>query len=235
MSAISCAVLPTSPHSLGPRRVRWVVITAAAVVSLAACARSDTAQQTGRPGTPPPGAFRVPEPGVSPTPPPPPSEVVDTGPVFLEGHAVIRPEAVGPLHVGQWRRAAMSFVYALTSFGGTGDMEITPVHKVGKDTVTVVIVNDTVQHLEVMRPGARTVEGFGVGTPLAALSAAPGASVAHEHGATVITLARYCGIQFSSADSSAHSGAPKKIAVVIPPDSAAVRTVIVGKCAAPRT
>lgn len=209
------------------------VIMTALLLTLGACGRNDAGQQPAQSSAPPSGAFKVPEPGVSPTPPPPPSEVVDTGPVFLEGHAVIRPEAVGPLHVGEWRRAAMSWIYAITSFSGPGDMEITPVHRLGKDTVTVVIVNDTVQHLEVMRPGARTVEGYGVGTPLAVLGAAPGATVAHEHGATIVTLARYCGIQFSSADSSAHSGAPKKIAIVIPPDSAAVRTVIVGKCVAP--
>lgn len=213
--------------------MQWAVIAAAALVTLGACGRRDTGRQPGRPAAAPTGEFRVPEPGVSPTPPPPPSEVVDTGPVFQDGHAIIRPEAVGPLHVGQWRRAAMSFVYALTSFSGTGDMEITPVHRVGKDTVTVVIVNDTVQHLEVVRPGAHTVEGYGVGTPLAMVGTAAGASVAHEHGATVVTLARYCGIRFSSADSSAHSGASKKTAVVIPPDSAAVRTVIVAKCVAP--
>lgn len=210
--------------------MQWSVIAAAVLVTVGACGRNDTGRRPDTAAAPPAGGIQVPEPGVSPTPPPPPSEVVDTGPVFLQGHAVIRPEAVGPLHVGQWRRAAMSWVYALTSFGGAGNMEITPVHKVGKDTITVVIVNDTVQHLEVMRPGARTVEGYGVGTPLAVLGAAPGASVAHEHGATVITLKRYCGIRFSSADSSAHSGASKKDAVVIPPDSAAVRTVIVGKC-----
>lgn len=224
MRAITWAVL----HDIFPRLQRAALraIVLATAVSLAACGRDTARAPSPSPGTPPPAPSSQPSTSAAPA-------VVDTGPVFVEGHAVIRPEAVGPLHVGAWRRAAMSFVYAITSFSGAGDMEITPVHRVGKDTVTVVIVNDTVSHLEVMRPGPRTVEGYGVGTPLAVLRSAPGASVAREHGATVITLARYCGIQFSSADSSAHSGAPKKIAVVIPPDSAAVRTVIVGKCGAP--
>lgn len=225
MCAITWAVLHDIRRSF--RRAEASAIVLATAATLAACGRDTARPPAVSPGTPPPAAASQPSTSAD-------AGVVDSGPVFLQGHAVIRPEAVGPLHVGAWRRAAMSWVYAITSFSGTGDMEITPVHRLGKDTVTVVIVNDTVSHLEVMRPGPRTIEGYGVGTPLAVLRAAPGASVAHDHGATVITLARYCGIQFSSADSSAHSGAPKKIAVVIPPDSAAVRTVIVGKCGVPR-
>lgn len=158
--------------------------------------------------------------------------MVDTGPVFLDGHAVIRPEAVGPLHVGQWRRAAMSFVYALTSFAGPDSTEITPVHNVGRDTVTVVIVHDTVSQLEIMRPGARTVSGIQIGTPLAAVRSLPGATIGHDGPATTVRLARECGIIFSTADSSAHSGVPKgKAPLPFPPDSAVIRTIIVGKCA----
>jgi hypothetical protein len=157
---------------------------------------------------------------------------VDTGPAMRDGHAIIRPEAVGPLHVGAWRRVAMSFVYAITSFSGPGDSEITPVHDVGKDTLTVVIVNDTVAQLEVMRPGAHTLDGFAVGTPIATLRAQHDATVGRDGAATTVRLARYCGITFSTADSSAHSGyrPVKGTPPTFPPDSAVVRTIIVGKC-----
>lgn len=146
-------------------------------------------------------------------------------------HAVIRPEAVGPLHVGVWRRAAMSFVYAMTAFSAPGQTEIIPVHGVGNDTVTVVIVNDTVSQLEVMRPGAHTLNGIQVGTPLATLRAMKGATVGHDGSATTVRLPGECGIVFSTADSSAHSGAPNgKAPLPFSPDSAVVRTIIVGKC-----
>lgn len=159
------------------------------------------------------------------------STVVDTGPVYQDGHAIIRPEAVGPLHVHAWRRVAMSFVYAITSFSGANDAEVTPVRGIGKDTVTVVIVNDTVSRIEVMRPGARTVDGIQVGTPLATVRAQRGATIGRDGAATTVRLARYCGITFSTADSSAHSGVSKtKNPLPFAPDSAVIRTIIVGKC-----
>lgn len=158
--------------------------------------------------------------------------VVDTGPVLLDGHAVIRPEAVGPLHVGAWRRVAMSFVYTITAFIGPDSAETMPVYGVGKDTVTIVVVNDTVSRIEVMRPGARTVDGLQVGTPVATLRARPGATMGRDGLATIVRLRALCGITFSTADSSAHSGVAKgKRALPFPPDSAVVRTIFVGKCA----
>lgn len=163
--------------------------------------------------------------------PPPTSTVVDTGPVMQGVHAIIRPEAVGPLHVGAWRRAAMSFVYAMTAFSAPGETEIIPVHGVGNDTVTVVIVNDTVTQIQVMRPGAHTTDGIQVGTPLATVRALHGATIGHDGAATTVRLPHECGIVFSTADSSAHSGVPAgKAPLPFPQDSAVIRTIIVGKC-----
>lgn len=144
---------------------------------------------------------------------------------------MIRPEAVGPLHVGAWERVAMSFVYTITAFSGPDSTAIVPVYGAGKDTLTVVVVRDTVSQFEIMRPGARTVDGIQVGTPLAAVRARPGATVGHDGPATTVHLARYCGITFSTADSSVHSGVSlAKHPLPFPPDSAVIRTIIVGKC-----
>lgn len=160
-----------------------------------------------------------------------PSAVVDTGPVLQDGHAVIRPEAVGPLHVGAWERVAMSFVYTITAFSAPDSTAIVPAYGAGKDTVTIVLVKDTVSQIEIMRPGARTVDGIQVGTPLATVRARPGATVGRDGAATTIRFARYCGITFSTADSSVHSGVSNaKHPLPFPPDSAVIRTIIVGKC-----
>lgn len=158
--------------------------------------------------------------------------VADAGPVLQDGHAVIRPEAVGPLHVGAWERVAMSFVYTITAFSGPDSTAIVPVYGAGKDTVTVVVVRDTVSQIDVMRPGARTVDGIEVGTPLATVRSRRDATVGHDGAATTVRLARYCGITFSTADSSAHSGvSTSKHPLPFAPDSAVVRTIIVSRCA----
>lgn len=163
--------------------------------------------------------------------PPPTSSVVDTGPVMQGTHAIIRPEAVGPLHVGTWKRAAMSFVYTMTVFSGPNGSEIIPVHGLGNDTATVVVVNDTVTQIQVTRPGARTVQGVQVGTPLTAVRALPGATVGHDGTATTVRLPHECGIVFSTADSGAHSGVPKgRAPLPFAVDSAVIRTIIVGRC-----
>lgn len=213
--ALSCAV-----PSFHPRR-------AAAAVGLLQCLVAGC-----RGEGPPPRAARAAPTQASAAHATDVPPVTDSGPVLQDGHAVIRPEAVGPLHVGAWRRVAMSFVYAMTAFSGPDDTEITPVRGVGKDTVTVILVNDTVAQLQVMRPGARTVDGIQVGTPLATVRARPGAVPGRDGPATTIHLPRYCGITFSTADSSAHSGVPQgKGALPFPPDSTVIRTIIVGKCA----
>lgn len=173
--------------------------------------------------------------GAAQTPAPAPvahaSTVVDTGPVLQDGHAVIRPEAVGPLHVGAWERVAMSFVYTITAFSAPDSTAIVPAYGAGKDTVTIVVVKDTVSQIEVMRPGARTVDGIQVGTPLATLRARPGATLGRDGAATTVRFAHYCGITFSTADSSVHSGVSNaKHPLPFAPDSAVIRTIIVGKC-----
>jgi hypothetical protein len=125
----------------------------------------------------------------------------------------------------------MSFVYTMTDFSGPDGTEIIPVHGLGNDTVTVVVVNDTVSQIQVMRPGARTVDGVQVGTPVAALRARRGAVVGTDGGATTVRLPHECGIIFSTADSSAHSGVPRgKAPLPFAADSAVIRTIIVGKC-----
>lgn len=221
--ALSCAVPSTTRRH--PVAALTVAILAACQLFLLACGGETP------PAHPATATAARSTPASSPASSAGASTVVDTGPIYQEGHAVIRTEAVGPLQVGAWRRVAMSFAYALTSFSGLNDAEITPVRGIGKDTVTVVIVNDTVSQIEVMRPGARTAEGIQVGTPLATVRAARGATVGHDGAATTVHLARYCGITFSTADSSAHSGVSNtKNPLPFPADSAVIRTIIVGKC-----
>lgn len=206
---------------------------AVATVTLAACGSGSTPpKRASEPGAQLSGSSA---PGTAAGSPQNVDPVVDTGPLLRGGHAVIRPEAVGPLRIGMWRRAAMSFVYAITAFAGSDSSEIIPVKRVGADTVTLIISNDTVVRMQVLRPGARTLEGFGVGTPIATLRAEHDATVTSEHGATSVALRRYCGIRFTTSDSTIHSGAtPPKGARVVPPlfpaDSAVVRTVVVDRC-----
>jgi hypothetical protein len=222
-------------HPTGVPAVSWAVpsirfrrplpalatITLACAVVVACGGEGSTPHPASSGSAPPPAAA----PGASV------STVVDTGPVLQDGHAVIRPEAVGPLHVGAWERVAMSFVYTITAFSAPDSTAIVPAYGAGKDTVTIVVVKDTVSQIEVMRPGARTVDGIQVGTPLATLSARPGATLGRDGAATTVRFARYCGITFSTADSSVHSGVSNaKHPLPFSPDSAVIRTIIVGKC-----
>lgn len=200
-------------------------ITLACAVVVACGGEGSTSHPVDSSSAPPPP--RMPAPASGPSV----STVVDTGPVLQDGHAVIRPEAVGPLHVGVWERVAMSFVYTITAFSAPDSTAIVPAYGAGKDTVTIVVVKDTVSQIEVMRPGARTVDGIQVGTPLATVRARPGATLGRDGTATTVRFARYCGITFSTADSSVHSGVSNaKHPLPFPPDSAVIRTIIVGKC-----
>lgn len=206
-------------------RRRTALASIALTFAALACGGEGSAAHNPSSGSTPPAAT----PHASETPQL--STVVDTGPVLHDGHAVIRPEAVGPLHVGAWERVAMSFVYTITAFSAPDSTAIVPAYGAGKDTVTIVVVKDTVSQIEVMRPGARTVDGIQVGTPLATLRARPGATLGRDGAATTVRFARYCGITFSTADSSVHSGVSNaKHPLPFPPDSAVIRTIIVGKC-----
>lgn len=117
-------------------------------------------------------------------------------PTVDAGHPIIRAEAVGPLRVGTWRRPAMSFVYAVGATAGPNGEDMIAVRGIGQDTLTLAFIDDTLRRIEIKRPGPHTVDGIGVGTPLSAISSQPGARSGSVDGTEVVTLDRYCGIDF---------------------------------------
>ena len=93
-------------------------------------------------------------------------------------HALIQSGAVGPLSVGMWRRQAMSLVYAVGAAQGAPGEDLIVVRGIGRDTLTLAFVDDTLRRVLVTRPGAHTADSIAVGTPLSKLAAIPGAHVA---------------------------------------------------------
>lgn len=155
----------------------------------------------------------------------------DGRPVMDGDHSIIRQEAVGPLRVGEWRRPAMSFVYAISARTGRDSEEIVVVRGIGKDTVTLTFDNDTLRRVFVTHTGPHTVDGFGVGTPFATVAGQPGAKTSTRGTAQVATINRMCGVEFAtdsaalSPDSLARNPAPKPSL-----RSATIRAISVGYC-----
>lgn len=152
-----------------------------------------------------------------------------TEPFVVDGHAIIQTGAVGPLRVGEWRRPALSFVYALGATAGRDSSDVIVVRGIGKDTMTVVITNDTVRQIIVNRPGPHTADGIRIGTPLANLRTSRGARVESVDGARVLTLDRLCGIAFATdtfvvSEDTAARRAPRAR------DTSTVRAIVVGRC-----
>lgn len=156
------------------------------------------------------------------TPAPP-----DEGPVMDGDHSIIRREAVGPLHVGEWRRPVMSFVYAISARAGRDSEDIIVVHGIGKDTATLTFLNDTLRKIFVTHAGPHTTDGIGVGTPFATIANATGARTTTRGTARVATISRLCGVEFATdsaalgADSVSRNPARR-------PDT--VRAISVGYC-----
>lgn len=153
-------------------------------LALVAC---DTSRQNASPRGSPPAV--------------PPAAASDTasGPLVVEDHAIIGEGAVGPLRLGTWRRPVMSLVYAVGATAGPAGEDVITVRGIGKDTLTLAFVDDTLRRIAVRRPGAHTSDGLAVGVPWSAVTNQPGATAsASTSGTTVVTLARYCGVQFRS-------------------------------------
>jgi len=125
-------------------------------------------------------------------------------------HSIIRQQAVGPLHVGEWRRPVMSFVYAISARAGRDSEDIIVVRGIGKDTVTLTFDNDTLRRVFITHIGPRTADGIGIGTPFATVAAQPGSKITTRGAAKVATINRLCGVEFAtdsialSSDSVAH-------------------------------
>lgn len=128
----------------------------------------------------------------------------DKGPIMEGDHSIIRPEAVGPLRVGEWRRPVMSFVYAISARAGRDSEDIIVVHGIGKDTVTLTFENDTLRKVFVTHTGPHTADGIAVGTPFATVARDSGATTVKRGTAKVATLSRLCGVEFAT-DSTALS------------------------------
>lgn len=127
----------------------------------------------------------------SPTPAPPAT--------LVDGHTIIRKEAVGPLFVGEWRRQAMSLVYPVGATAGKDSEDIIVVRGIGKDTMTLVLSHDdTVRRILVKRPGPHTADGIGVGTPFETVIAKAGATSHAVTGARVVTFKELCGVEFAT-------------------------------------
>ncbi len=151
----------------------------------------------------------------------------DNGPIMNGDHSIIRQEAVGPLHVGEWRRPVMSFVYAISARAGRDSEAIIVVRGVGKDTVTLTFDNDTLRRVFITHRGPQTADGIGVGSPFASVTSQPGAKTAVRGAAQVATISRVCGVEFAT-DSVALS--PDSIARTKAKSSTTVRAISVGYC-----
>ena len=156
-----------------------------------------------------------------------PAAPVDTGPIMVGDHTIIRPQAVGPLRVGEWRRPVMSLVYAITARAGRDSEDIIVVRGIGKDTVTLTFQNDTLRKVFVTRAGPRTVSGLQVGTPFDSVAGERGANVTSRGGAKVATLNWLCGVKFAT-DSVAL--APDSIITRTRRDATVIRAISIGYC-----
>lgn len=148
-------------------------------------------------------------------------------PIMNGDHSIIREEAVGPLHVGEWRRPVMSFVYAISARAGRDSENIIVVRGIGKDTVTLTFDNDTLRRVFVTHTGPQTAGGIGVGSPFTSVAAQPGAKTEMRGLARVATIDGMCGVEFAtdSIALSQDSSAQKKAK-----SSTSVRAISVGYC-----
>lgn len=163
---------------------RTAALTLACTAVTMACGQTERGAQNGRA----PGSGGAPD----------AAEKSGASPTVVEGHAIIRAEGVGPLRLMAWRRPAMSLVYPVGATAGPNDEDVITVRGIGRDTLTLAFADDTLRWIRVDHPGPHTSEGLGVGTPLSSVARETGArssSVGRMH---VVTLARYCGIQFRS-------------------------------------
>ena len=151
----------------------------------------------------------------------------DEGPIMEGDHSIIRPEAVGPLHVGEWRRPVMSFVYAISARAGRDSEDIIVVHGIGKDTVTLTFENDTLRKVFVTHTGPHTADGIAVGTPFATVAGDSGATTMKRGTAKVATLSRLCGVEFAT-DSTALS--PDSIVRKPAPQPETIQAISIGYC-----
>lgn len=149
------------------------------------------------------------------------------GQIIVNDHAIIRKGAVGPLRVGEWRRPVMSFVYVVNARAGRDSEAIIVVRGIGKDTVTLAFSNDTLRRIFVTRPGARTADGIGVGTPFAAVAGRSDAAAVTRGAAKVASLNSMCGVRFAT-DSAALSR--DSIVKTTARGTATVRAIVVEAC-----
>lgn len=161
------------------------------------------------------------------TAPAAPELASNEGKIIVDDHAIIRKGAVGPLRVGEWRRPVMSFVYVVNARAGRDSEAIIVVRGIGKDTVTLAFSNDTLRRIFVTRPGARTADGIGVGTPFEVVAGRSDATAVTRGTAQVASLSSMCGVRFAT-DSAALSrdSIVKKTAR----HPATVRAIVVGAC-----
>ncbi|MEO7217717.1 MAG: hypothetical protein ABI026_05940 [Gemmatimonadaceae bacterium] len=161
------------------------------------------------------------------TAPSPPRLASNEGTTIVDGHAIIRQDAVGPLRVGEWRRPVMSFVYVVSAHEEKDSTAIIVVRGIGKDTVTLAFSNDTLRRILVTRPGARTSDGIQVGTRFDSVTARRGATTVDRGKARVTSLDGLCGVRFAT-DSAALS--PDSIVRKPAPGAATVRAIAVDFC-----
>lgn len=139
--------------------------------------------------------------------------------MVVAGHAIIRDEAVGPLRLNTWRRPVMSLVYAVGATAGPHGEDMIVVRGIGQDTLMLAFANDTLRWINVNRPGPHTAEGIGVGTPFTAVTSQPGARSKSVGGVQMMTLDRYCGVEFrgDSVARNPASATPLIASIVVGP------------------
>lgn len=156
-----------------------------------------------------------------------PALASNEGRIIVDGHAIIRQGAVGPLRVGEWKRPVMSFVYVISARDGRDSTSIIVVRGIGKDTVTLTFSNDTLRKILVTRPGARTADGLAVGTPFATVAERADATTVKRGNSHVASLSSLCGVKFAT-DSAALSD--DSVVTRAHPGAATVGAIAVEMC-----
>jgi len=207
-------------------RIRAIGITAAAVSGFVACGGGPKDVTKGASSTPSGQTVAQHATDTGPV-----AKPADEGPLMEGDHSIIRREAVGPLHVGEWRRPVMSFVYAISARAGLDSEDIIVVRGMGKDTVTLTFQNDTLRRVFITHTGPHTTGGIAVGTPFATVAADSGATIVKRGAAKIATLSRLCGVEFAT-DSIALSpdSIARKPARNPAPKPETIQAISVGYC-----
>ena len=116
----------------------------------------------------------------------------------LDGAAILEHDGVGALRIGKTVDSVRAACQVVRDTVGTneGQPERRIAVAIGVDTVTAVVVGDSIWRIHVRTPGIRTADSVGVGTTAARLRGEPGARVISGEGKNFIVVPSRCGFSF---------------------------------------